>query len=355
MEQDLDRSEAATPFKLLKARERGQAARSVDAIAAGVFLAAMVFASWHGGHAIERLFEICRGSLQVAGDPTAAGLAAGAAAVEAVLLLLPFLLAVAGSAVLLSLVQTGVMFSAEPLKFDFSRLDPAQGLRRLASMRNLFDTARAGVKLLVLGAFAAWVLRESLPRFIAGQGLPAQGTLRLLVDSATSMGLKIATLLALLSAVDFIYTRSEFARQMRMSRRELKDEFRHREGDPRIRSRLRELRLELLKRSRALRATGTADVVLANPTHYAVALRYAHGEMDVPVLVAKGAGQLAAAMREIARRHGVPVVRQPALARSLFRDMDIDGRLPAEFHAQVARIIVWVFALRAQRRAEGAQ
>jgi flagellar biosynthesis protein FlhB len=129
----------------------------------------------------------------------------------------------------------------------------------------------------------------------------------------------------------------------------VKEEFRNREGDPRIRARLRELRAQLLRRTQSLRNTGTADVVLANPTHYAVALRYVHGEMDAPRVVAKGAGQLAAAMRALAGRRHIPVVENPPLARLLFRSADLDQAIPVSTHAEVARIIVWVFAMRERR------
>jgi flagellar biosynthetic protein FlhB len=147
-----------------------------------------------------------------------------------------------------------------------------------------------------------------------------------------------------------MYTRYEFAKQMKMSRRELKEEIKHREGDPRIRRRLRELRLELLKRSLALRKTRNADVLITNPTHVAVALQYVHGQMEAPQLIAKGSGFMAAAMRQIAARHDIPIVQNPTLARALFHDLPVDAGVPPELYAQVARIIVWVFAMRDARR-----
>jgi flagellar biosynthetic protein FlhB len=173
---------------------------------------------------------------------------------------------------------------------------------------------------------------------------------RTLLDDLASLGLKIALILWLVAALDALYTRREFATQMRMSHRELRDEVKHREGDPRIRARLRELRRELLKRSLALRATRKADVLVTNPTHLAVALRYAHGEMESPRLLAKGAGRLAAGMRRVAARHAIPVVQNAPVARALFRDVAVDGAVPPELYGPVARILVWVFAMRDARR-----
>ncbi|MDB5856575.1 MAG: type secretion exporter [Ramlibacter sp.] len=357
-DQDIDRSEAATPFKLKKAQERGQTARSMDAVAATVFIAAMVYLAWQGVAAAVALLRLAHAAFLKLADHDVSDaalwglvthLATGAAAV-----VLPFMVMLMVAAVAASWLQSGVVLSLEPLKFDPQRLNPAAGLKRVFSLRTLFEGLRACLKLALL-ALAAWLaLKALLPHFLAVASLAPAAFLRTVVADMAALGLKIALALALIAALDVAFTRREFGRKMRMSRRELKDEFKEREGDPRIRARLRELRREMLKRSRALHNTRTADVVVTNPTHYAVALRYAHGQMPAPQLVAKGAGQLAAAMREIAWRHRIPIVQNPPLARQLFRDMAIDEHVPSAFHADVARIIVWVFALREQRRAAAA-
>jgi flagellar biosynthetic protein FlhB len=354
-EQELDRSEAATPHKLQQARERGQTARSTDLAAAVVFLAAMAYLAWNGMETLAGVLRVCGALLARAGqaDVGAADLwrLTAEAAASTLGVLLPFLLALLTAAVVGCLAQTGMVFSLVPLQADFARVNPATGFRRLFSLRTLFDGARACLKLLVLGLVGWFALRALLDQFQQTTALAPAAFLQTLVRDAASTGMKMALALALLALADLAYTRAEFGRRMRMSRRELKDEFKNREGDPRIRSRLRELRREMLKRSLALKNTRTADVVLTNPSHYAVALRYVHGEMDAPRIVAKGAGQLAAAMREIAARHQVVVVRNPPLARRLFRAAAIDDVLPAQFHAEVARILVWVFAARQQRAA----
>jgi flagellar biosynthetic protein FlhB len=350
-DQDIDRSEQATPFKLQKARERGQTARSSDAVACAVFLAAMACLSWHGVRVATQLFELCQAALVLAAHADANALWAVSAQIlhRAGAILLPLLLVLPAVAVVASVAQTGPVFSLEPLHIDFERISPATGFKRVFSPRTLFDGARACVKLVVLGGAGALALQALLPQFAAVASLPPATFLHTLVHDVADLGWKMAAALVAIAAADMLYSRREFGHKMRMSRRELKDEYRNREGDPRIRSRLRQLRQELLKRSMALKNTRTADVVLTNPTHYAVALRYVHGEMEAPRLVAKGAGQLAAAMREIAARHQVIVVQNPPLARRLFREAPLDAYLPASFHAEVARIIVWVLAVRQQR------
>lgn len=353
-EQDLDRSEAATPFKLEKAREQGQTARSMDVVNATVFAVAMAFAAWQGLDIVHAVFRLARVALVHAGSGKPSAASAWPLAVhlleQAAFLMVPFLGVLMLAAVVATTAQTGIVLSTHPLKMDFDRVNPVSGLRRILSLRTLFDGARACVKLVVLLLAAWYALQGLLPQFYMVASLPPDAFLRTLVGDATHLGLKMAVILGAIASVDLLYTRREFGKNMRMSRRELKDEIRNREGDPRIRARLRELRQEALQRSRSLRNTRKADVVLTNPTHYAVALRYVHGEMEAPQVVAKGAGQLAARMRDIASRHGIVIVPSPALARRLFREVGIEQTLPSAFHPDVARIIVWVLAMREQRR-----
>jgi len=355
-EQDLDRSEAATPFKLQKAREKGQTPRSTEVVGCVVFLAAAGWLAALGSDAWSGLLRIARLPLLRAGEaaqgPFAWALVREVAA-GAALVLWPLLLALVAAAVVGSVAQTGVVFSLEPLRPDFTRLHPAQGLRRIFSLRTLFDAARACIKLMLLAAVAWLALRALLPGFAAIAAVPASGFVQVLLADAGALAWKMALALAAVALLDLVFTRREFTRRMRMSRRELKDEYRNREGDPRIRGRLRELRREMLRRSQSLKNTRDADVVLTNPTHFAVALRYVHGEMPAPRVVAKGAGQLAAAMREIAARHRIVVVQNPPLARRLFREAALDEYIPASFHAEVARIIVWVLAARQQQAGAG--
>jgi flagellar biosynthetic protein FlhB len=245
-----------------------------------------------------------------------------------------------------NVLQTGIIFSSHPLKPDWSRINPVTGFKRIFSMRILFLALRTLLKLSLLSLVAYFSLKGLLPQFYRIAGLTPAGQLRALLDGLASLGLKIAAMLACIALLDTIYTRYEFAKKMRMSKREIKDESKQREGDPRIRGRLRELRREMRKRSLAIRNVKNADVLITNPTHVAVALRYVHGQMTSPQLVAKGAGALAAAMRVIAARHNIPVVQNPPLARKLYRELGVDQHVPLDMYAQVARIIVWVFAMR---------
>jgi flagellar biosynthetic protein FlhB len=355
--QDLDRNQAATPYKLEKARERGQVAKSPDVVAVVVFTSAMVFLTWQGWPTWREQFRLDRALLAQAAlmeaSPSSLWSLVEHMLVGGMKLAAPFFVTLLLAAVLGNLLQTGPVLSIEPIKADWTRINPVTGLKRLFSLRTLFVAARTLLKLLLLAVVVYQALKSLAPHFYTVADLAPVGIVRTLLDDLASLGLKIALMLGFIALLDLIYTRREFAKQMRMSRRELKDEVKHREGDPRIRARLRELRREMLKRSLALRKTRNADVLITNPTHVAVALRYVHGQMQSPQLIAKGAGLMAAEMRRIAARHAIPIVQNPLLARTLFHDLPVDHSVPPDLYAQVARIIVWVFAMRDARRRGG--
>lgn len=353
---DQDRNEPATPYKLADARKRAQVARSTELVSLGVFAAALAYLDWRGLSMLQQQFTADRRLLSIAGsahDPQGPGLwrLAQEALQHSLWLLVPLWLLLMVAAVAGSLTQTGGVFSLHPFKPDWRRLHPGEGLARMVSVRMLFDTARAVAKLAALTLVTALALRSLLPQFHQIAAASPSAFLQLLVADAVSAGYKVALALAVIAAIDLAFTRREFQRKMRMSRREVREEARHREGDPRIRSRLRELRRQMLERSRSVRRTAQADLVVTNPTHYAVALRYEHGRMAAPLVVSKGAGVVAAAMRRIAHRHGVPVVVRPALARALYAQAPIDASLPQAFYRDVAQLMIWLLAMRRARQA----
>jgi flagellar biosynthetic protein FlhB len=354
-EQELDRNEAATPYKLEKARERGQVPKSVDIVSVTVFTVAMIFLNWKGWDAWRDLFRLDAAVLVQAAhlDPSPAGLWALVSSVvhAALSMAVPFFIALLLAAVAGNVLQTGPVFSFQSIKADWSRINPVTGFKRFFTVRTLFHGARSILKLAVLAWMVYLALRALVPHFYMLSGLPPAGMLRTLLSDIAGLGLRLAVVLWLIAIVDLVHSRRTFAKDMRMSRRELKEEVKHREGDPRIRARQRELRREMLRRVLALKKTKDASVLVTNPTHYAVALRYVHGEMAAPRLLAKGSGPLAALMRKIAARHRIPVVQNPSLARRLYRELPVDGSVPPDLYAQVARIIVWVFALRDASRA----
>lgn len=354
-DQEFDKSEAATPYKLEEARKRGTVGRSVELIAALVFVVAVAYVHARGWSTVLAQFRFDQALLLQAGQGALSGprlwLLLHTMLVDTLQLFAPFLLTLMIAAVLGNLVQNRPGFTFKPLVPDWKRINPATGLRRLFSLRTLYEGLRTVLKSVLLLLVIWFALKELSRQFYEVAALPAGALLQRWIADAAVLGMRVALLLAILALIDLAWTRRRFAREMRMSRRDLRDEIKHREGDPRIRARLRQLRIEALKRTLAARRTGDGDVLITNPTHIAVSLRYRHGEMAAPVMVAKGAGMLAAVMRALAARHIIPVVRSPALARELYRQVEPGVAVPAELYAPVARILVWVLAMRDARGA----
>jgi flagellar biosynthetic protein FlhB len=343
-----DKTEQPTASRLRDARQKGQAAKSAELTGVLTLIVfSVAFTTALGGLAAA-FARAMRASLAMAGaapalsDGLAHWLAAAYAPVWSALM--PSLFALVIAAVSANVLQTGFMFATDPLKIDFSRHNPMKGLKRIASMRTAWDLLRLVLKLAILSA-VLYGLGWSLQRTLLGASVRSPADMPELFEETFVRVLKwVLAVMALVAVLDLVYSRREFLRKLRMSRRDLKDEHKRQEGDPTIRSKRRRLARELLKRSRSIARVPSADVLLVNPTHVAVALRYRTATMLAPVVMSKGAGWMAARMRRSAARYGVPVVRSPALARALFRVCDIDEPIHADLYTDVGRVYRWVMA-----------
>ncbi|MBV8636343.1 MAG: EscU/YscU/HrcU family type III secretion system export apparatus switch protein [Burkholderiaceae bacterium] len=351
-DQEEDRSEAATAYKLKEAQNRGQVAKSQEAIFAAV-LAAFILVLYSVGPGMARdELRLLKQTFARAGAHEWSAADMGwlfQLLSAATMILLPLLLAVAGAAILSNLVQVGAIFSFKPVTPDWDRINPAAGFKRVFSLTLLYGAAKSLFKLTALG----WVLWLVLGHafhyiFTLGQVDPhAHGGV--VMAQVAPLLFKLFLVVLVLVLFDVAYTRWDYSKKMRMSRREVRDEHKQREGDPRIRSRLRQLRSEMLKQSKALRSVGDADVLITNPTHLAVAISYKHGEMPAPKMLAKGAGTLAKKMREIAHKRHIPVVENRVLARAMYKRIKTGEYLPGDLYPMTAKILLWVYSLRNAR------
>ncbi|MCW7540885.1 EscU/YscU/HrcU family type III secretion system export apparatus switch protein [Aquabacterium sp. A7-Y] len=357
-QQELDRNEDATGFKLEKAHRRGSIAKSAEVGFAFVLVAATACLYGLGESTLRELATLLPRAFMHASQEqlSAAGAlrlvsALGSFALQAVAAIL---FVVWLTALVLGAAQARGVFTAEPLKPQFERINPAANFKRLFSVKTVYETARTSLKLAFMAAVVgAWGWAK-VDEFLGLLALPSGGLLRQSIALLGEMLALVAVLFAMFAYVDWLFTRWEFLRQMRMSKREVKEEHKEREGDPRIKQRLRELRAEWAKRARSVKKVGEADVLLTNPTHYAVAVEYRHGEMPAPRVTAKGAGELALRMRREASRRGVPIVQNAPLARALFADVEQDRYVPEQHFGQLARILRWVYAARPASRPQGA-
>lgn len=354
-EADKDKTEEPTPYRLEEARKRGEVARSMDVPGLVVMSVAAAIIVLTGADAGMRLAQATERMILISGEVSAVDGALTAWMRQAYAPvwqgLTPLLLGLLVAAVLGHVAQTGPMLTTHPLKPDFKRMNPAQAFKRIFSMRTLWELAKMAVKFGLLGAVCATFAWKAgaLSEDVALTHPRRMGDL--VASTFGWASLYVLLVLAVVGLADFMFARREFMKKMRMSRRELKDEIKRRDGDPAVKSKQKQQIRELLKKARALAKVPSADVVLTNPTHVAVALRYRPGETLAPVVVAKGAGVIARGIRTLAARHRVPIIRSPALARALYRQCAIDAMVPADRYGELAPIYRELWAAQAEAAA----
>lgn len=263
------------------------------------------------------------------------------------ILMLPLLIFVL-VAVGASLVQNGIVFSPKAIEPKLSKINPLEGVKRLASGRQLVETLKGVFKIILVGFIGVIALLPELNRLDI---LPSLSVFDLL-DEIYFLVLRILVgalaFLLVVAIADVFFQRYQHIKKLRMTKQEIKEEFKNQEGDPQIKAKLRQLRMEKA-RQRMMQAVPKADVVITNPTHYAVALAYEPTEMDAPILLAKGQDEIAFRMRAIAKAHDIELVSNPPLARALYSSAEIDQEIPVEHFRAVAEVISYVFALRGKK------
>jgi flagellar biosynthesis protein FlhB len=262
--------------------------------------------------------------------------------------LLPAVLLLVGAALAGGLIQHGPLLSAQPLAPKLDRISPLAGARRLFSLRSLVEFGKGVIKIGLVSAVAVALLWPAAATVVTAAELEAGALLAVLHGLALRLMAGSALLVGLIALLDSLYQRFEHRKQLRMSRRDLQDEFKQTEGDPFVKARLRSLRMERARR-RMMAEVPRATVVVTNPTHVAVALRYEPPAMAAPRLVAKGIGPVAERIRAVARAHRVPLVENPPLARVLHAAVELDAEVPPAHYRAVAEVIGYVLQLRRGR------
>lgn len=351
-EQEQNRNESATPFKREEARKRGVVAKSVDVNSLSMLVAALLGFHFFGAAMARKEGLLFQGLLSNAHHYSLeldqiAALATRALA-ESLILLAPVLGILVVFAVLGNFLQTGPVFSSTPLKPDLARINPVTGFKRIFSLKLLVEAVKTGLKFLLLGWVLYASIRQLWPALLASQGTSPASIGSGLIPQATGLWFKLVVALAVVAVVDLMFSRWEYGRQLRMSRREIKEEVKRREGDPRIKARLRELQREAVKRARSIGRVKDADALIVNPVRLAVAVKYDEGKVDAPLVIAKGAGFLAWRMRKVAYQANVPVVQNRPLARALFHTVPIDRPVPATHYGALARVLLWAYSIRRQ-------
>jgi flagellar biosynthetic protein FlhB len=348
------RTERASEKRLREAREKGDSPRSRDFSAAAVTLAGVaVLVSMRHGLG-ERVAAILHDGLSIRRaavyDVDALGASLTTAGTAALWLLAPIFAVALVATLAAPLATGGIQFSGQALGFKGSRLDPLAGVGRMFSMRSLVELAKALLKVAVIAAAAAVVLRNGFPELVSLSTAPLKSATSSALDLTGLAALALAAALAGIGLVDLPYQIWDWHKRQRMTREELKQEYKESEGSPEVKGKVRQMQAQIARR-RMMADVPTADVVVTNPTHFAVALKYDDRKHGAPIVVAKGVDYVAEQIREIAKNSKVTLLEAPPLARALYRTTEIGAEIPSALYVAVAQVLAYVFQLR--RAAEG--
>ncbi|HHY97482.1 MAG TPA: flagellar biosynthesis protein FlhB [Firmicutes bacterium] len=343
-----NRTEAATPKRRQEARRRGQVARSMEVNTAVILLIATATMGAWAWNALGRLLEFLRSMLSNSYqfEPTLEGLSLLAREASSAILYVagPIVMACLLAGLAANLAQVGFLLTLEPLIPRFSRLDPASGLSRLFSSRAGIELAKSIAKVGVVGYVGFISLRQQWDNIALLMQMDTRSLLATTRQILLTIGYRMGIILSLIAAFDYVVQKREFEANLRMTKEEVKEEFRQMEGDPLVRSRIRS-RQRQVAMMRMMQDIPKATVVVVNPVHVAVALLYRQGSMKAPKVVAKGARLMCERIKEMARKHNVPIVENPPLAWALYKSVDIGKEIPVHLYKAVAEVLAYVYYL----------
>jgi flagellar biosynthetic protein FlhB len=339
------KTEEPSAKKLADARERGEVIKTQDLSSLMSLTAAFGVMAIGGGWLATDMTTKLVPFLANADAFVLDGYSGVDVAWQATLAAMPAVLAISFAAGIAGaaghLLQTGFMFTPKKLKPDYSKLDLLKGFQRLFGLDSFMNFLKSAVKILVTGAIAWFVLKPHAPELYNLPGMPVAAILPLSLKLAQAMLIAVVCFLVVTAAVDWMYQKHSFLKKMRMTKEEVKEEYRQQEGDPHVKAHQKQLRMEKSRR-RMIQQVADATVVVMNPTHFAVALRYDASEMAAPLCVAKGMDSLALRIRAAAEEAGVTVIEDPPLARALYATTEVDKQIPEQHFQAVAKVIGFV-------------
>ncbi len=348
-EQYQERTEPATPRRRQEARRKGQVGKSREVSSLAILVSGILFLFFGGEWFLKELGSFMSGNLSSLSfaplEDTNIVVRLKESAEFFMGVAFPFMMVLATVAILSNLVQTGLIWSVEPLAPKASKINPIEGAKRIISKRSLVELAKSIAKIIIVGWAAFSVLKGELTHLIHLVYNDKWQIMAYLGDTSMRVAARSCYVIALLALLDFIYQKWEHEQSLKMTKQEVKEELKQTEGDPLIKSRIKALQREMARR-RMMEEVKKADVVITNPLHLAVALHYEAHAMSAPKVVAKGAEKVARKIKEVAKAHGVPVVEDKTLAQNLYKSVDIGEEIPSQFYHAVAEILAYVYSLK---------
>ncbi len=343
-----DKTEQPTGKKLEDARQKGNVPQSREVPSVLILSGSVAVLFFAGSWMLGRLTEIMRGMYQRAGTMTMAPETMHTLLWEiflnSVVILIPLMLVVITAGVFGNVAQFGFLITGEKLTPNLAKLNPISGLKKLVSLRSLVELAKSIVKLVIISVVSYIVLNRYLDQIPGLMQMSIGNIMGFIGQVSFQMCFYTCMVLFLLAVLDYSYTKWQHQHDLKMTKQEVKDEHKQREGDPSVKARIRSVQREMA-RKRMMEAVPDATVVITNPTHLAIALKYEEG-MAAPVVVAKGAGFVAQKIKSIATDNDIPLVENKPLARTIFKSTEIGDFIPAELYRAVAEILAYVYRLK---------
>jgi len=343
---DPARSETATPRRRQEAREKGQVARSVEVNSALVLLAAVTAIRYAGPYMVDSINQMAVFTFQNMNMDFGLENVATMTVFymwQIAKILAPVLATVLLVGLLINYLQVGVLFTAKTLSPKFNNINPISGFQKIFSRRSAIEFLKSLLKLLVIGWIAYAGVKAALPNLVPTMDMQGVEPLKFIGALTLKILYWIFFALVVLAILDYLYQKWEYEESLKMTKQEIRDEHKQSEGDPMIKARIRQIQREMARR-RMFEAIPRADVVITNPTHVAVALEYKEG-MQAPIVLAKGERVIAERIKEMAKRHRIPIIENPPLARALLRQCPVGAPIPPDLFEAVAEVLAFVYRM----------
>lgn len=353
-----ERTEAATPRRRQEARKKGQVGKSNEVASALVILIGFSILVAYGPYMFSAIMKWMAWTLspEVLARMRLTETNVAFLFVEmfyfCARVLAPLVIVLMVMGIISNVLQVGLLFSTHPITPNFAKLNPFQGFKRLFSLRSVQELFKSLIKIGIVGYISFGAIRAAVPDFVAMMDTDIGAMASMLSRIIAILAFKVSLALVILALLDYMYQKWEFEKSIKMTKQEIKDEYKQREGDPLIRSRIRQRQREIAM-MRMMKEVPKADVVITNPVFLAIALKYDAGDMHAPQVVAKGAGQIAERIRDLAEENDVPILVDRPLAQSLYKLCDINEYVPPSLFRAVAEVLAYVYRLGKKKHSFG--
>lgn len=350
MADEEEKTEEPTSKKIEDAKQKGNVPKSMEVTGAAILLFGSIYLLFFSGFTFESIKKLMLFSYGFMGqemNSTVYYSIAYTFVMTAIKALLPIFALVLVLTLVTNWSQFGFLIT--PMKIDFQKLDPIKGLKNIFALKKALEALKLTMKLLIIVTVMFIVLALTHKAFLAMMDKEFYATFNTIIELIIYFLAAILLIIIIFAIIDFFFTRHYYFKSLKMSKQEIKDEFKNMEGDPQVKGRIRRIQMQM-HQQRMMSDVPDADVVITNPTHYAVALRYDNEKDNAPKVVAKGIDFIALKIKDIARENDIPIIENPALARSLHSQIEVDQEIPAEFYKTLAEIFSYVFELKKNKR-----